>query len=84
MLKIKRYSFFTLFVLISTLSANKIAVATKVKGLVELMKVGKKEFASLKTGSILEDGDKIRTGNSGFVAITVSYTHLTLPTKRIV
>ena len=56
MLKIKRYSFLILFVLISTLSADKIAVATKVKGLVELMKVGKKEFSSLKTGSILEDG----------------------------
>ena len=69
MLRIKRFSFFTLFLLISTLSADKIAVATKVKGLVEIMKVGKKEFLSLKAGSILVDGDKIRTGSSGFVAI---------------
>ena len=49
--------------------ADKIAVATKVKGLAEIMKVGKKDFNGLKAGSILEDGDKIRTGNSGFVAI---------------
>ena len=82
MLKIKRYSFFTLFFLISTLSANKIAVATKVKGLVELMKVGKKEFSSLKTGSILEDGDKIRTGNSGFVAIIFIDDKSTLKIKE--
>ena len=49
--------------------ADKIAVATKVKGLAEIMKVGKKNFNGLKAGSVLEDGDKIRTGKSGFVAI---------------
>ena len=49
--------------------ADKIAVATKVKGLTEIMKVGKKNFNGLKAGSVLEDGDKIRTGKSGFVAI---------------
>ena len=49
--------------------ADKIAVATKVKGLTEIMKVGKKGFKGLKAGSILQDGDKIRTGKSGFVAI---------------
>ena len=69
MLKIKRFSFFVFVLFISTLTADKIAVATKVKGLVEIMKLGKKEFFSLKAGSILDDGDKIRTGNSGFVAI---------------
>ena len=82
MLKTKRYTFFILFLLVSTLSANKIAVATKVKGLVELMKVGKKEFFSLKTGSILEDGDKIRTGNSGFVAIIFIDDKSTLKIKE--
>ena len=82
MLKTKRYTFFILFLLVSTLSANKIAVATKVKGLVELMKVGKKEFASLRTGSILEDGDKIRTGNSGFVAIIFIDDKSTLKIKE--
>lgn len=49
--------------------SNKIAVATKVTGIAEIMKVGKKDFNNLRAGSILEDGDKIRTGKSGFVAI---------------
>ena len=51
------------------LHADKIAVTTKVKGIVELMKVGYKSFSSLKAGAILEEGVKVRTGNSGFVAI---------------
>ena len=82
MLRIKSFSFFVLFILISTLSADKIAVATKVKGLVEVMKVGKKEFLSLKAGSILNDGDKIRTGNSGFVAIIFIDDKSTLKIKE--
>ena len=82
MLKIKKFSFFTLFLLASTLSADKIAVATKVNGLVEIMKVGKKEFSSLKAGSILDDGDKIRTGNSGFVAIIFIDDKSTLKIKE--
>ena len=82
MLRIKRFSFFTLFLFISTLSADKIAVATKVKGLVEIMKAGKKEFLSLKAGSILDDGDKIRTGNSGFVAIIFIDDKSTLKIKE--
>ena len=53
----------------STLFPDKIAVATKVKGQVEVIKVGMKESSSLKAGLILDDGDKIRTGKSGFVAI---------------
>ena len=53
----------------SVANANKIAVATKVKGLVELMPTGKKLFSKLKAGTILADGDKIRTGTSGFAAI---------------
>ena len=69
MLKIKRFSFVILFLMFSILSADKIAVATKVKGQVEIVKVGEKEFSSLKTGLILDDGDKIRTGKSGFVAL---------------
>ena len=51
------------------LEASKIAVTTKVKGLVELMPNGEKLFIKLKAGSILSDGDKIRTGTSGFAAI---------------
>ncbi|SVA21866.1 uncharacterized protein METZ01_LOCUS74720, partial [marine metagenome] len=40
-----------------------------VKGLVEIMPIGKTEFFDLKAGTILSDGDKIRTGKSGFAAI---------------
>ena len=64
------------------LFANKIAVATKVKGVVEIMKVGKKEFNGLRAGSILEDGDKIRTGRSGFVAIIFIDDKSTLKIKE--
>jgi hypothetical protein len=56
-------------VFLSTANANKIAVVTKVKGLVELMPTGIKLFSKLKAGTILADGDKIRTGTSGFAAI---------------
>jgi len=48
---------------------NKIAIVTKIKGMVEIMPTGKKDFNSLKAGTILSDGDKIRTGRSGFAAI---------------
>ena len=54
---------------LGNLQASKIAVTTKVKGLVELMPSGKKLFSKLKAGTILADGDKIRTGTSGFAAI---------------
>ena len=54
---------------LSNANANKIAVVTKVKGLVELMPTGNKLFSKLKAGTILADGDKIRTGTSGFAAI---------------
>lgn len=56
-------------IFLSAANANKIAVVTKVKGLVEIMPTGKKLFSKLKAGSILADGDKIRTGTSGFAAI---------------
>ena len=59
--------FFIIF--ISWIHGNKIAVTTKVKGLVEIMPIGKDNFANLKPGTILSDGDKIRTGSSGFTAI---------------
>ena len=64
-----RKIFLLLFLTSCFIYADKIAVATKVKGLAEIMKAGKKDFNGLKAGSILEDGDKIRTGKSGFVAI---------------
>ena len=78
-----RKIFLLLFVFISaTLFADKIAVATKVKGMAEIMKVGKKEFNNLKAGSILDDGDKIRTGKSGFVAIIFIDDKSTLKIKE--
>ena len=33
------------------------------------MPTGKKQFSKLKAGTILSDGDKIRTGTSGYIAI---------------
>ena len=51
------------------LYGSKIAVATKVTGLVEIMPTGEKDFFKLKPGRVLSDGDKIRTGSSGFAAI---------------
>jgi len=66
---IYRIVVFLLICISSSLVADKIAVATKVKGSVDLMKVGKKEFLALRAGTILGDGDKIRTGKSGFTAV---------------
>ena len=67
----KRYTspLIVLSLLFSNLIASKIAVATKVNGFVEIMPVNTKDFSKLKPGTILSDGDKIRTGKSGFAAI---------------
>ena len=72
--------FFIIF--ISWIHGNKIAVTTKVKGLVEIMPIGKDNFASLKPGTILSDGDKIRTGSSGFTAIIFIDDKSTLKLKE--
>ena len=71
-----------LFILSNLVYADKIAVATKVKGMVEIMKVGNKEFKNLRAGSILDDGDKIRTGKSGFVAVIFIDDKSTLKIKE--
>ena len=68
--------------LFNTLSANKIAVTTKVKGLVEIMAVGNDNFKDLKPGTILSDGDKLRTGSSGFVAVIFIDDKSTLKLKE--
>ena len=68
MIKASRYIILSIF-FVSIIFGSQIAVTTKVKGLVEIMPVGKKDFSDLKAGTILSDGDKIRTGSSGFVAI---------------
>ena len=72
--------FFIIF--ISWINGNKIAVTTKVKGLVEIMPIGKDNFANLKPGIILSDGDKIRTGSSGFTAIIFIDDKSTLKLKE--
>ena len=72
--------FYILF--ISCMYGNKVAVTTKVKGLVEIMPIGKDNFASLKPGTILSDGDKIRTGSSGFTAIIFIDDKSTLKLKE--
>ena len=72
--------FFIIF--ISWTHGNKIAVTTKVKGLVEIMPIGKDNFANLKPGTILSDGDKIRTGSSGFTAIIFIDDKSTLKLKE--
>ena len=72
--------FFIIF--ISWIHGNKIAVTTKVKGLVEIMPIGKDNFANLKPGRILADGDKIRTGSSGFTAIIFIDDKSTLKLKE--
>ena len=68
MIKTSRYIILSV-VFVSIILGSQIAVTTKVTGLVEIMPVGKKDFLDLKAGTILSDGDKIRTGSSGFVAI---------------
>ena len=72
--------FFIIF--ISCIHGNKIAVTTKVKGLVEIMPIGNNNFANLKPGTILSDGDKIRTGSSGFTAIIFIDDKSTLKLKE--
>ena len=76
-----KYYYF-IFLFTGLLHAEKIAVTTKVKGVSEIMRVGSKKFSSLKAGMILDDGDKIRTGKSGFVAIIFIDDKSTLKVKE--
>ncbi len=71
------FSFF-----ISQIQGSKVAVTTKVKGLVEIMPIGKDNYSNLKPGSILADGDRIRTGSSGFTAIIFIDDKSTLKLKE--
>ena len=68
-MKILKLLSISILLLSSNLIASKIAVATKVNGDVEIMPVDTKDLSKLKPGTVLSDGDKIRTGNSGFAAI---------------
>ena len=76
------YNILFYIIFISCMYGNKIAVTTKVKGLVEIMPIGKENFANLKPGTILSDGDKIRTGSSGFTAIIFIDDKSTLKLKE--
>jgi len=82
MIKIIKYILLVCILNFSISFANKIAVATKIKGLVELMPVGKKDFTKLRPGTILSDGDKVRTGSKGFAAIIFIDDKSTLKLKE--
>lgn len=69
-------------VLFSSIFAGKIAVATKVSGMVELQKKSDRDFDNLKPGTILDDGDRIRTGSSGFAALIFIDDKTTLKIKE--
>ena len=62
--------------------ADKIAIATKVKGVVEIVPAKKNKFKILAPGTILSDGDKIRTGSKGFTAIIFIDDKSTLKVKE--
>ena len=80
-MKSNRYIILLFTFVFSIALSNKIAVATKVKGPVEIMPIGKKGFSDLRPGTILSDGDKIRTGPSGFTAIIFIDDKSTLKVK---
>ena len=65
-----QFSFLVVLITSSMLfGAAKIAVTTKVAGNVKIEISGKSGFSTLKPGTILSSGDRIRTGNDGFVAL---------------
>ena len=76
-----RHNILSLTLIYSIAFSSKIAVATKVKGQVEIVTAEKKGFADLKPGTILSDGDKIRTGSPGFTAIIFIDDKSTLKVK---
>ena len=80
-MKFNRHIILLFTFIFSVALPNKIAVATKVKSPVEIMPIGKKGFSDLEPGTILSDGDKIRTGPSGFTAIIFIDDKSTLKVK---
>lgn len=58
-----------LFILSFLSAGDKIAVTTKVMGLVEIGRNTPVEYSKIKPGTLIEDGDRIRTGNDGFVTL---------------
>ena len=77
----------SIYILICLLSlsfglADKIAIATKVKGVVEIALTKINKFKTLTPGTVLSDGDKIRTGSKGFTAIIFIDDKSTLRLKK--
>ncbi len=70
------------FFLLSFCYANKIAIATKVKGKAEISSVVNNKFSKLTVGTILSDGDRIRTAVKSFVAIIFIDDKSTLKLKE--
>ena len=62
--------------------AGKIAVTTKIKGKVELQQKSSQNYKDLKPGTLLGDGDRIRTGSLGFAAIIFIDDKTTLKIKE--
>ena len=81
-MKLPQKAFPLVLILFSFVIGDKIAVTTKVKGTVELMAVGNTEYLNLKPGTVLSDGDKIRTGKLGFAAVIFIDDKTTLKLKE--
>lgn len=64
-----------------TLAAGRVAVATKIMGKVEIRKAEDQE-RRLKAGEILEDGDFVTTGATGFAALVFIDDKSTLKIKE--
>ena len=81
-MKKNKILFLSIAFMLSVLFADKIAVATKVKGDVEIMRKSTNDYSTLKPGTILSDGDKLRTGKSGFAAVIFIDDKSTLKLKE--
>ena len=78
----KIYLYFICLLSLSFGLADKIAIATKVKGVVEIAPAKINKFKTLTPGTVLSDGDKIRTGSKGFTAIIFIDDKSTLKVKE--
>ena len=78
----KIYLYFICLLSLSFGLADKIAIATKVKGVVEIAPTKINKFKTLTPGTVLSDGDKIRTGSKGFTAIIFIDDKSTLKVKE--
>ena len=78
----KIYLYFICLLSLSFGLADKIAIATKVNGVVEIAPAKINKFNTLTPGTVLSDGDKIRTGSKGFTAIIFIDDKSTLKVKE--